>query len=116
MDHVKLHFHGSGRRCKQTYGCRRLHTCKIYRPTNIGIVVQKIFFFIIHNFLPIFISLFLLLLFRTFDNETSETKIDDGSYRDLGYGGSLAEWLACWNRAQKDPGSNRSRDAVGEQS
>ena len=28
-------------------------------------------------------------------------------------GGSLAEWLACWTQAQKSPGSNRSRDAVG---
>ena len=28
-------------------------------------------------------------------------------------GGSVAEWLACWARAQKGPGSNRSRDAVG---
>ena len=28
-------------------------------------------------------------------------------------GGSVAEWLACWTRSQKDPGSNRSRDAVG---
>ena len=27
--------------------------------------------------------------------------------------GSVTEWLACWTRAQKDPGSNRSRDAVG---
>ena len=27
-------------------------------------------------------------------------------------GGSVAEWLACWTQAQKDPGSNRSRDAV----
>jgi len=26
---------------------------------------------------------------------------------------SLAEWLACWTQAQKDLGSNRSRDAVG---
>ena len=26
---------------------------------------------------------------------------------------SVAEWLACWTQAQKDPGSNRSRDAVG---
>jgi len=26
--------------------------------------------------------------------------------------GSVAEWLACWTRAQKGPGSNRSRDAV----
>jgi len=25
----------------------------------------------------------------------------------------LAEWLACWTQAQKGPGSNRSRDAVG---
>jgi len=24
-----------------------------------------------------------------------------------------AEWLACWTQAQKGPGSNRSRDAVG---
>jgi len=28
-------------------------------------------------------------------------------------GGSVAEWLACWTQAQKSPGSNRSRDAVG---
>jgi len=28
-------------------------------------------------------------------------------------GGSVAEWLACWTHAQKGPGSNRSRDAVG---
>ena len=28
-------------------------------------------------------------------------------------GGSVAEWLACWTQAQKCPGSNRSRDAVG---
>jgi len=28
-------------------------------------------------------------------------------------GGSVDEWLACWTQAQKDPGSNRSRDAVG---
>ena len=27
-------------------------------------------------------------------------------------GGSVAEWLACWTRAQKGAGSNRSRDAV----
>ena len=27
--------------------------------------------------------------------------------------GSVAEWLACWTRAQKGPGSNRSPDAVG---
>ena len=26
--------------------------------------------------------------------------------------GSVAEWLACWTQAQKDPGSNRSRDTV----
>jgi len=30
-----------------------------------------------------------------------------------GPGGSVAEWLACWTRAQNGPGSNRSRDAVG---
>ena len=28
-------------------------------------------------------------------------------------GGSVAEWLACWNQAHKGLGSNRSRDAVG---
>jgi len=28
-------------------------------------------------------------------------------------GGSVAEWLARWIQAQKGPGSNRSRDAVG---
>ena len=27
--------------------------------------------------------------------------------------GSVAEWLSCWTQAQKGPGSNRSRDAVG---
>ena len=27
--------------------------------------------------------------------------------------GPVAEWLACWTQAQKGPGSNRSRDAVG---
>jgi len=31
-------------------------------------------------------------------------------------GGSIAEWLACWTQAQKGPGSNRSRVAVGQQS
>jgi len=31
----------------------------------------------------------------------------------IGLGGSVAEWFACWIQAQKDPGSNRSRDAVG---
>jgi len=30
-----------------------------------------------------------------------------------GRGGSVAEWLAWWTQAQKDPGSNRSPDAVG---
>jgi len=28
-----------------------------------------------------------------------------------GMGGSAAEWLACWTKAQKGLGSNRSRDA-----
>jgi len=28
-------------------------------------------------------------------------------------GDSVAEWLACWTQAQKGPGSNRSRDAIG---
>jgi len=28
-------------------------------------------------------------------------------------GGSVAEWLACWTQAQKGPGLNHSRDAVG---
>ena len=31
-------------------------------------------------------------------------------------GGSMAEWLVCWTQAQKGLGSNRSRDAVGQQS
>jgi len=26
---------------------------------------------------------------------------------------TVAEWLACWTRVQKGPGSSRSRDAVG---
>jgi len=34
-------------------------------------------------------------------------------YRKNATGGSVAEWLACWTQAQKGPGSNRSRDAVG---
>ena len=29
---------------------------------------------------------------------------------------SVAEWLVCWTQAQKGLGSNRSRDAVGQQS
>ena len=29
------------------------------------------------------------------------------------FGGSVAEWLACWTLAQYGLGSNRSRDAVG---
>jgi len=29
------------------------------------------------------------------------------------WGGSVAEWLACWFQAQYNLGSNRSRDAVG---
>ena len=29
------------------------------------------------------------------------------------WGGSVAEWLACWTQAQKGQGSNRSRDTVG---
>ena len=28
-------------------------------------------------------------------------------------GGSVIELLACWTQAQKGPGLNRSRDAVG---
>ena len=28
-------------------------------------------------------------------------------------GVSVAKWLSCWTQAQKGPGSNRSRDAVG---
>ena len=28
------------------------------------------------------------------------------------YGGSVAEWLACWTQAQKGPGSNCIRHAV----
>jgi len=31
----------------------------------------------------------------------------------LRLGGSVAKWLACWTQAQKVPGSNCSRDAVG---
>ena len=36
-----------------------------------------------------------------------------GRYSKMAKGGSVAEWLACWTQAQKGPGSNRSRDAVG---
>jgi len=35
------------------------------------------------------------------------------SYSARQKGGLVAEWLACWTQAQKGPGSNRSRDAVG---
>jgi len=35
------------------------------------------------------------------------------AYLPVPMGGSVAEWLACWTQAQKGPGSNRSRDAVG---
>ena len=28
-------------------------------------------------------------------------------------GCSVPKWLACWTQAQKGPGSNRSRNAVG---
>jgi len=42
---------------------------------------------------------------------------DSGVHRNLAKfhyeGGSVAEWLACWTRAQKGRCSNRSRDAVG---
>ena len=34
-------------------------------------------------------------------------------YYNQAMGGSVVEWLACWTRAQKGPGSNRSRDTVG---
>ena len=34
-------------------------------------------------------------------------------YAPICRGGMVAEWLACWTQAQKGPGSNRSRDAVG---
>ena len=46
---------------------------------------------------------------------STEPRIPPGSLNRLGreVGGSVAEWLACWTQAQKDPGSNRSRDAVG---
>ena len=36
-----------------------------------------------------------------------------GIYKRVLTGGSVAEWSACWTKAQKGPGSNRSRDAVG---
>jgi len=44
------------------------------------------------------------------DNSVRDEINDIGS---LSPGGSVAEWLACWTQAQKGPGSNRSRDAVG---
>jgi len=33
--------------------------------------------------------------------------------KNVSYGGSVAEWLACWTQAQKGLGSKRIRDAVG---
>ena len=44
-------------------------------------------------------------------SKSSSTRILPEKY--FVYGGSVAEWLACWTQAQKGPGSNRSRDAVG---
>jgi len=51
---------------------------------------------------------------HTNEDATAEMgRIDIRSHFMLVLLGSVAEWLACWTQAQKGPGSNRSRDAVG---
>ena len=44
------------------------------------------------------------------DRQTDARSFHNGI---IAYGGSVAEWLACWTQAQKGSGSNRSRYAVG---
>ena len=46
-------------------------------------------------------------------DEQPENKKKSNIHSFIQQGGSVAEWLACWTRAQKGLGSNRSRDAVG---
>ena len=44
---------------------------------------------------------------------TGKDSREYNNYAKLLRGGSVAELLACWTQAQKGPGLNRSRDAVG---
>jgi len=54
---------------------------------------------------------------RTDFNKVFNVKFgNEEIYKNCSWGGSVAEWLACWTQAQMGPGSNRSRDAVGLQS
>jgi len=50
-------------------------------------------------------------LIGVINKPTTDDLLLSPAYRRMG--GSVAEWLACWTQAQKGPGSNRSRDAVG---
>ena len=47
------------------------------------------------------------------DRQTDGSRYSKMPPKEVAKGGSVAEWLACWTQAQKGPGSNRSRDAVG---
>ena len=42
-----------------------------------------------------------------------EKRLLNGCSSSSSKGGSVADWLACWTQAQKGPGSNCSRDAIG---
>ena len=56
----------------------------------------------------------LVILYRCVFLCCHRFSVNKGLYIYSNYmGGSVAEWLACWTQAQKGPGSNRSRDAVG---
>jgi len=50
--------------------------------------------------------------------ESDDTRLISGGFGVsygawITWGGSVAEWLACWTQALKGPGSSRRRDAVG---
>jgi len=53
-------------------------------------------------------SLHYLVKYLCFKNDLASEEIEANCY--VRAGGSVAEWLACWEQAQKGPGSNRSRD------
>jgi len=52
-------------------------------------------------------------LVQTIEWKQTNGQTDTTDFSTFPEGGSVAEWLACWNQAQKGLGSNRSRDAVG---
>ena len=47
------------------------------------------------------------------DDDDDDDDDVDNIYVYYTWGGSVAEWLACWTQALKGQVSNRSRDAVG---